>query len=145
MADVHLTHAAPGSTEPPEVRHETSDVDIRSVLRFAAGLLVAAILIDVTVWGLFGYFTAREARRVAPEYPLAPKEDVRVPPEPRLQPVAPEWRTPRQDLAALRAKDRDVLTTYGWVNRNDGEVRIPIDEAMKLVVQRGLPAREERK
>lgn len=145
MAEVHLPHASPAATDNPEVRHETSDVNIRGILLFAAGLIVAGILINLLVWVLFEYFSAREARRVPREYPLAATQEMRVPPEPRLQPVAPEWRTPRQDLEALRTKDRNVLTTYGWVDRNTGVVRIPIDEAMKLVVQRGLPARQESK
>ena len=41
----------------------------------------------------------------------------------------------------MRAAEQQVLTTYGWVDRNAGVVRIPIDEAMKLAIQRGLPAR----
>ena len=142
MADGHPPHAAPEPPDGPEVRHETSDVNIRGILLFAAGLIVAALFINVGVWLLFELFSARAARRAAPEYPLAATERMRVPPEPRLQPFPPEWRTPREDLAALRAKDRELLATYGWVDENGGVVRIPIDEAMKLVVLRGLPARE---
>jgi len=37
-----------------------------------------------------------------------------------------------------------VLTSYGWVDKNAGVVRIPIDEAMKIVVKQGLPVRQER-
>ena len=60
-----------------------------------------------------------------------------MPPEPRLQ------TNPRQDLRDLRAARRRVLKSYGWVDKNAGVVRIPIDEAMKLTVERGLPARQE--
>ena len=65
-----------------------------------------------------------------------------MPPEPRLQ------TTPREDLRILREQEDAVLNSYGWVDRSTGVVRIPIEEAMKLTVQRGLPARtspEERK
>jgi len=41
--------------------------------------------------------------------------------------------------------EQRTLTTYGWVDRNAGIVRIPIDEAMRLTTQRGLPAREAAK
>jgi hypothetical protein len=60
-----------------------------------------------------------------------------VPPEPRLQ------TNPRQDLADLRAKEDETLNSYGWVDRNAGVVRIPIDEAITLTLQRGLPARQQ--
>jgi hypothetical protein len=121
------------------VHHEESDVDIRGILIFAAGLLVTAVGISFIVWLLFNYFNAREARQATPEFPLAATEEHRLPPEPRLQ------TDPRADLRELRDADQRTLTTYGWVDRNAGIVRIPIDEAMRLTIQRGLPAREAAK
>ena len=47
-----------------------------------------------------------------------------------------------QDLRDLRTAEDEQLKSYGWVDRNGGVVRIPIDEAMKLTLQRGLPARQ---
>jgi hypothetical protein len=117
------------------VHHEESDVDIRGIFAFGAGLIVMAIVISFAVWVIFKYFEAREARRVVPMYPLAAREN-RVPPEPRLQ------TNPREDMRELRAREDEILMSYGWVDKNAGIVRIPIDEAMKLTVQRGLPARQ---
>jgi hypothetical protein len=122
--------------DEPAARHEESDVNVRGVLGFAAGLLVTAVLIQFMVWLLFVYFSGREAARVAPEYPLAAGEQTRVPPEPRLQ------TNPREDLRALRAREDAVLNSYGWVDKTAGVVRIPIDEAIKLTVRRGLPVRQ---
>jgi hypothetical protein len=122
--------------DEPAARHEESDVNVRGVLGFAAGLLVTAVLIQFMVWLLFVYFNGREAARVVPEYPLAAGEQTRVPPEPRLQ------TNPREDLRALRAREDAVLNSYGWVDKTAGVVRIPIDEAIKLTVQRGLPVRQ---
>ena len=122
--------------DQPAARHEESDVNVRGVLGFAAGLLVTAVLIQFMVWLLFVYFSGREAARVVPQYPLAAGEQTRVPPEPRLQ------TNPREDLRALRAREDAVLNSYGWVDKTAGVVRIPIDEAIKLTVQRGLPVRQ---
>ena len=135
MAELHLPHASRGGTESPEVRHETSDVNIRAIFGFGAGLTIASAFIGVCVWLLFQYFTAREARTVAPpQYPLAVQQS-RVPPEPRLQ------TNPRQDMTDLRAREEAMLSSYGWVDRNAGVVRIPIERAMQLIVERGLPTR----
>ena len=123
----------------PTVHHEESDVDIRGILGFAAGLLVVAIVVHIAMWGLFRYFEASAAHHEEqPTYPLAAKQEQRLPPEPRLQ------TNPRQDLADLRAAEDQTLTTYGWVDRNAGVVRIPVEEAMKLAIQRGLPARSNK-
>jgi hypothetical protein len=131
--------AQDGRTESARAHHESTDVDLRGVLMFAAGLVVVAIAIHLLVWVMFRFFEAREARQAVIEYPLAATEGNRLPPEPRLQ------TNPRQDLLDLRAEEDRILHSYGWVDRNAGIVRIPIEEAMRVTVQRGLPAREERK
>jgi hypothetical protein len=64
-------------------------------------------------------------------------------PEPRLQQSEPV------DLARLRAKEEALLSTYGWVERKEGIVRIPIDEAMQLLADpktaeaKGIRSRKE--
>jgi hypothetical protein len=120
-----------------DVRHETSDVDVRVLLRFVGGLLTAAVVIPAVVGLLFVYLARREARPVPLEFPLAGAEQHRMPPEPRLQ------TNPREDLQTFRDQEDTILTSYGWVDRNAGIVRIPIEEAMKLTVERGLPTRQE--
>ena len=134
MAEVHQPqHGDPKGSGL--IEHEASDVDIRPVLGFLAGLAIASVFISFLVWLLFGYFADREARAVTPDYPLAAQEENRLPPEPRLQ------TQPREDLRELRASEDGILTTYGWVDKNQGVVRIPIDQAMKMIAERGLPSR----
>ena len=53
------------------------------------------------------------------------------PPEPRLQ------TNPPDDLAAYLAEQRALLGSYGWVDRDKGIAREPIDEAMKRLVREG--------
>jgi hypothetical protein len=115
--------------------HETSDIDIRGVFAFGAGLLLSAIVIHGLIWLLFVYFAGREANQPAPQYPLAAGQS-RLPPEPRLQ------TNPRQDLSDLRASEEAILNTYAWADRTAGTVRIPIARAMQLTVERGLPTRQ---
>ena len=120
----------------PEVHHETSDVNVRGIFAFAAGLFIVAVIVELLVRLLFGFFNAREARQAPAEFPLAASQANRLPPEPRLQ------TNPRQDLRDLRSSEDAVLGSYGWVDKNAGVVRIPIDQAMKLTLQQGLPARQ---
>ena len=117
------------------VHRETSDVNFGGVVTFAIVLVVAGVLIHAGIWFFYSYLR-REAARPAPvEYPLATAALRRLPPEPRLQ------TDPRDDLASLRGREDRILTSYGWVDKNTGVVRIPIEQAMKLTVQRGLPSR----
>jgi hypothetical protein len=133
MAEGTSTHRA----DQPVVHHETSDVNVGGIFRFAFGLFMTGVAILVLVRWLLVVFTAREPRPAMPEFPLAVQQENRLPPEPRLQ------TNPRQDLRDLRSAEEAVLTGYGWVDRKAGIARIPIDQAMKLTVERGLPARQE--
>ena len=133
----HATDAAGGPTDNVEVHHEESDVNIRAIFGFGAALLVVAAVVHLLIYVLFGFFNSREGLSVPAEYPLAASQKDRLPPEPRLQ------TNPREDLSELRAKEDEILGSYGWLDKNAGLVRIPIDAAMKLTLQRGLPARTE--
>lgn len=136
MAYPHESTIA-GGLEPQKHRsdHQDAEVDIRAIFTFGVGLLVSAILIQAMIWLLFRSFSGREALRGAPSYPLAAGQDARLPPEPRLQ------TDPRGDLRDLRAHEDAVLATYGWVDKAGGVVRIPIEDAIRITAQRGLPAR----
>ena len=139
MTELHRPHtaAAPGGpADNLEVHHEESDVDIRAIFGFGAGLMAVAFVVFLMIYVLFGFFDGRERLSGPAEYPLAAQAN-KVPPEPRLQ------EHPREDLRELRAREDEILTSYGWVDKNAGVVRIPIDAAMKLTLERGLPARQE--
>jgi hypothetical protein len=138
MAELHQPHThTADATHNPEVHHEESDVNIRGIFAFAIALTVVTIVIYLVVGVLFKYLDARERRQPTPEYPLAATEENRLPPEPRLQ------TNPRQDLADLRAREDQALTGYSWVDRNAGIVRIPIEDAIRKTLEKGLPARSE--
>jgi hypothetical protein len=126
------------SHTPHASHHEESDVNIRGVFAFAGGLATVTVVVGFIVWGLFVYFNTRAEGTTRPEFPLSAAQEHREPPEPRLQ------TNPREDLRELRDAEQDTLTTYGWVDRNAGIVRIPIDDAIKLTLQRGLPSRQVR-
>jgi hypothetical protein len=119
----------------PAVEHEESDVNIRAIFGFGLGLLAVGVVVHVLVWLLFLSFTAGEQAQSPPRYSLAAADAERLPPEPRLQ------TAPRQDLIDLRAQEQQLLQTYGWVDRNAGVVRIPIEDAIRLTLERGLPVR----
>jgi hypothetical protein len=65
-------------------------------------------------------------------HPLATTQ-AQAPPEPRLQP------DPVHDVERMRAAEEQRLHSYGWVDKEKGVAHIPIEQAMELVVRRGLP------
>ncbi len=117
------------------VRYEKSDVQIAKVVRAGVGLIGIVAVFFVLMWMLQSVLLRFEQGAQAPRHPLASTLARTEPPLPRLQP------NPRADLLALRAEEDSVLQTYGWVDKGRGIVRVPIERAMEIVAQRGLPAR----
>jgi len=120
------------SEEKPRHAHETRDASIRNLIVFGAGLallVVAGLLVSRAV---FLYFVGHQG--LGP--PASPFENVRIlPPEPRLQVSAPS------DLKQYKAAQEETLNSYGWVDEKAGIVRIPIDRAMDILLEKGFPAR----
>jgi hypothetical protein len=117
----------------PEIRHEQQDLSIRAVVIFAVVLALFGGISHVALTALFGRYWDREVRRDTPSPPL---REARVePPAPRLQ------DQPGLDLEVLRRREERQMNTYGWVDRERGVVSMPIDRAMKLILDRGLPVR----
>lgn len=127
--------AHPGDTHDNEqVDHEHSDINVRTVLMFGAGLIAVTVACQVLVWVLFGVLERQAAANDPQLSPLALPAGKR-PPEPQLQINEPDG------LAKFRAMETNTLEGYGWVDQPQGVARMPIAEAKKLIVERGLPVR----
>jgi hypothetical protein len=125
----------PQNTAPTSHRHADYEVHLRPIVTFGLGLVILTGLVLVLLVWLFNVFVTRQARQEVPPAPLVAAPQL--PPEPRLQ-VAP-----RQELQQLRATEEALLHSYGWVDQSAGIVRIPIERAIELLAERGLPARSE--
>ena len=128
------SHNAPATGDHPTGAHEERDVTFRPIVLAGIGFFIVAALVFAAMVGLFDVLSEREARLSPPQNPLAEQLGPQLPPEPRLQ------SDPRGDLLRLREREKEVLTTYGWVDRQAGVVRIPIERAMQLLAERGLPS-----
>ena len=129
----------------PDGRHEKSDVNTGAVLKFGLGLLLAGVGVYFLTNALFSHFNEREARLEVPRSPLLPGGELRLPPEPRLQLAPGHPMHPLEEMKQLKDAEEAVLNSYGWVDRQAGTVRIPIEEAKRLSLQKGFPSNPEGK
>jgi len=115
------------------VTYEKRDVNTRTILLFVAVLFVLLAVTFVSMRGLFGYFS--ETQNLGPG--ASPFDNSRaLPPTPRLQ------AEPAADLEQVRQAQEEILNSYGWVDKANGTVRVPIDRAMDMLMERKLPARQ---
>lgn len=119
---------------PPGAGYEHTDASVWIIVKFGLWLAVAAIVIHIGLWFAFELMVEWRETAVA-EYPLAEGQDVRRPTGATLQAI------PANDIYLFRRQEESVLRNYRWIDREGGRVQIPIAEAMRLTVERGLPAR----
>lgn len=120
----------PGAAHGPG-GYEKSDLRPKPIVAFGVILVLVTLLAFVAAYGMIRVLGWWERPRLdTPASPLATRT---VPAEPRLQVDAPD------ELQALRASEEEILTSYGWVSKEAGVARIPIQRAMQLVLERGLP------
>jgi len=112
--------------------HEQKDVDVFSLFTIALLLFVSCLIVFLVVGGMMRYFKFHEPAKTSGEANI-PVTRVGEFPKPRLEVKA------SADLAKLRAAEEANLDSYGWIDQSSGTVRIPIDRAMQLILQRGLP------
>jgi len=117
----------------PQDGYEKSDASPRGLLYFA--LIMAAILAAAglsLIW-LFKYFQKAENPGSFIGAPFAGSQPL--PPPPRIQ------STPGADMQSYWQSQQNLLNTYGWIDRQNGIVRMPIERAMEILLERGLPTR----
>lgn len=118
--------------EALEAGHELRDMRLRQVVRWLLLLTVGVTVLVVAVT----VFERAMIGRIGPLVAVVedpPRETP--PPEPRLE------RTNGEALQVLRGQENQVLNNYTWVDEAAGTVSLPIERAIELTIERGLPVR----
>lgn len=127
--------------------YEREDLGARPILIFLLSLVIGCVLVAIVLKGLYLYLDAYENRRQPAESPLVWETttdtrtvepgDIKKFPQPRLE------KDETTEINDFRLQEEQTLNSYGWVDEQAGVVRIPIDRAMALLAQRGLPTRPQ--
>ena len=129
--------------EHAEEGFERQDMSAQAVFGFLLSLVLGGVVVYFIIWGLYHFMDARQKERQPPPSPLVQQvesdtrivspDEIKKFPQPRLE------RNERVEINDFRLKEEQTLNSYGWVDQKAGVVRIPIERAMQLVAQRGLP------
>jgi hypothetical protein len=124
--------SAPVEPRNQEVHFERSDWSTGVSLGIIVGTLIGMWIITALVYLWFAYLAHNRAVTSPPPLPIEAHGNP-LPPEPRLQ------QSPREDLKSMRMREDWTLTHYTWVDKQKGVVAIPIDQAIQIIAQRGIP------
>jgi hypothetical protein len=135
--------------------YEVSDANTHEIIVFLGALFISVAVIFFFCWGMGKVINKGldnqdgPVNRWAAQNQIAPRTAIQSNPalqQQQLAKLAAQFPTPRletddgnQDLAELHAREDLLLNYYTWINRGQGTVRIPIDQAMAIIAQRGLP------
>jgi hypothetical protein len=110
-----------------EAGHEPTTIGARGILLGLASIVAALLASMITIGGLMLYFASREE----------PAPVVGVPGAKVAPPPGTPMLNARQagQLEALRAREKEMLTEYEWIDRDAGVARIPIRRAMEILAQ----------
>jgi hypothetical protein len=121
----------------PEPHAEVSDVNAWAVGKFAIALILLSIISMAGLFALFRYFIQSTGGPLPPVTREFQIDARKMPPAPQLE------VTEHLDLLRERSAEDKLLTTYGWTDKQAGTVRIPVDRAIDMVAQQGLPTRPQ--
>jgi hypothetical protein len=142
MSTEHKKHGH-GETRRPlheDISFETQDVKSSPIFRFLAFLGIAVALSYVLVLGLYRGLTKYWNSTYTQAPPSREGMSATMPPEPRLQGMPGHPTDPQQDWREMLKTDTEANNQLGWVDEKTGVARIPVKDAMHLIVEKGLPA-----
>jgi hypothetical protein len=130
--------------------YEHQDLQVSGILYFLLTIVVVVVICLFGLRGLFAFLDHREKAlqpAVSPLVTNVPTDTRRISdPDEYLKKAFPDPRLEtdeRNQLNKEAVREEGLLYSYGWVDEKAGTVRIPIERAMDLIVQRGLPVRPQ--
>jgi hypothetical protein len=140
-----IEHHNTGQTgdQPPtnaDVAFESSDIDTRTILSYLLYLALSVAAAFVVSVFVFKFTSKLAADSDTPMAPVHKGVGATMPPEPMLQGIPGHTTDPQLDMRDKREKDEAANEKLDWINKQAGIAEIPVDEAMKLIVTKGLPA-----
>ena len=130
-----------------ETGFEREDLSTRGVFAFMIGLAIVGVIIYFIIVGMYSFLDKYERSQMATASPLVTSKDAgsRVVTQADMDKAfkdngAPMLETDeRGQFRDFLIHQENQLNSYGWVDEKAGVAHIPIERAMELTVQRGLP------
>ncbi|MBZ5701798.1 MAG: hypothetical protein LAN84_08120 [Acidobacteriia bacterium] len=138
--DPHNTgHGAGQEPTHDDVAFEPRDVKVSSVMKFLIYMGISIVAVYFICIGIYRTMTEERAASDVPPPAVRMGQPARMPPEPRLQGVPGHETDAQQDLRDKLAADNQDLAEAHWVDEKAGIAQIPVEDAMTIIAEKGLP------
>jgi hypothetical protein len=134
--------------------YEGTDVKVSGIVVFLTALGIFVVVTAILCVGIGKVINHELAKADGPttkwNHPVDPRKLGNLASSPEMQAefakLARRFPSPRlqtddgnQEITDIHAKEDLLLENYSYVDQGKGTVRIPIERAMELIAQRGLP------
>ena len=134
--------------------YEQSDVKVTGIIVFLTSLAIFVAVCGIVTWGMGKLINAHLNKEDGPNSKWTKTAEIRdlgnfpsgAAMQNRVAEITKSFPTPRvqtddgnQDVADLHAREDLLLNNYSWIDQSQGKVRIPIERAMEIIAQEGLP------
>ena len=136
----HKSETLGGVPTHSDVSFEENDIKVATIYWYLVALglaTVAALIISIFV---YRFTSSLAASSDAPPPPSRAALGKDLPPEPRLQGVPGHEFDPQKDLRFKLKADTEANEKLEWIDKNAGIAQIPVEDAMKIIAEKGLPA-----
>jgi hypothetical protein len=142
MSTEHHNTGQTGDQPPtnPDVAFESSDIDTRTILMYMFYLALSVAAAFIASVFIFRFTSKIASDSDTPMAPVHRGIAATRPPEPMLQGVPGHTNDPQLDMRLKREADEAENEKLAWQDKPAGIVQIPVEEAMKIIVSKGLPA-----
>ncbi len=124
-------------SDHPRPQHEPAEFDseihVKTIFGVLAGL---TLLVALSFAGMGGFSRFLKARSIARDPEPLPVAEAN---QPRPRPRAALQADPATDMAKYAKEEETAASSYAWVDRANGVAQIPVDRALEIVAERGLP------
>jgi hypothetical protein len=150
----HLPEGHKNEEVDASLGYEASDVKTTGILVFLVAMGIFVVVTAVTCYGIGKVLNAHLNKEDGPNNKWTQTYNIRelgnLPSNPAMQnkvaEITQSFPTPRlqmddgnEDVADLHAREDILLDNYTWADQSKHQVRIPIEQAMEIIAQRGLP------
>ncbi len=121
-----------------EMKYDRRDIDVPLLKKYTTVITVSCIACFIVSLPLYNWLTT--PGKTIPSIlgttrePAEPSKFRAKSPNPMLQ----DNLTTKVDIMELRKHEDDTMKSFGWIDQNNGVVRVPIEKAMSMIINRGV-------
>ena len=134
------SHEKDGAPRHADVSFEERDIKVGTIYWYLIALGLATVVALVLCIFILRFTSNLAASSDAPPPPSRDAIGKDFPPEPRLQGVPGHQSDPQKELRYKLKADLDANEKLGWLDKNAGVAQIPVEDAMKIIAEKGLPS-----